>query len=295
MGATSRKEAAPNLKLYYSLTQDSAVMTADLVRVTRAPISVSDKTGLVPFGQALAARGVEILSTGGSAQQLRDAGVPVTEVGDHTGFPEIMDGRVKTLHPRVHGGILARRDLESHLAAMKTHDIPPIDLVVVNLYPFEATVARGAPFEDCVENIDIGGPAMIRSAAKNHGFVAVLTDPAEYESVLAELEANDGATLLALRRRLAASAYARTAAYDAAISQWFAGENGETFPARVSVAGSLRQTLRYGENPHQAAAFYVSGADARPGIATATQLQGKELSYNNLNDTDAAFELVAEF
>jgi phosphoribosylaminoimidazolecarboxamide formyltransferase / IMP cyclohydrolase len=270
-------------------------MTADLIRVTRALISVSDKTGLIPFGQALAARGVEILSTGGSAQQLRDAGVPVTEVGDHTGFPEMMDGRVKTLHPRVHGGILARRDLESHLAAMKTHDIPPIDLVVVNLYPFEATVARGAPFEDCVENIDIGGPAMIRSAAKNHGFVAVLTDPAEYESVLAELEANDGATSLALRRRLAASAYARTAAYDAAISQWFAGQNGETFPARVSVAGSLRQTLRYGENPHQAAAFYVSGTDARPGIATATQLQGKELSYNNLNDTDAAFELVAEF
>ena len=270
-------------------------MTADLIRVTRALISVSDKTGLIPFGQALAARGVEILSTGGSAQQLRDAGVPVTEVGDHTGFPEMMDGRVKTLHPRVHGGILARRDLESHLAAMKTHDIPPIDLVVVNLYPFEATVARGAPFEDCVENIDIGGPAMIRSAAKNHGFVAVLTDASEYEAVLAELEANDGATSLALRRRLAASAYARTASYDAAISQWFAGQNDETFPARVTVAGSLRQTLRYGENPHQAAAFYVSGADARPGIATATQLQGKELSYNNLNDTDAAFELVAEF
>jgi phosphoribosylaminoimidazolecarboxamide formyltransferase/IMP cyclohydrolase len=167
--------------------------------------------------------------------------------------------------------------------------------VVVNLYPFEATVARGAPFEDCVENIDIGGPAMIRSAAKNHGFVAVLTDASQYESVLAELESNDGATSLALRRRLAASAYARTASYDAAISQWFAGQNDETFPARVTVAGSLRQTLRYGENPHQAAAFYVSGADARPGIATATQLQGKELSYNNLNDTDAAFELVAEF
>ena len=215
MGATSREEAAApsinSLKLSYSFTQDSAVMTADLIRVTRALISVSDKTGLIPFGQALAARGVEILSTGGSAQQLRDAGVPVTEVGDHTGFPEMMDGRVKTLHPRVHGGILARRDLESHLAAMKTHDIPPIDLVVVNLYPFEATVARGAPFEDCVENIDIGGPAMIRSAAKNHGFVAVLTDASEYEAVLAELEANDGATSLALRRRLAASAYARTA------------------------------------------------------------------------------------
>ena len=274
-------------------------MNADLVRVTRALVSVSDKTGLVPFGQALAARGVEILSTGGSAQQLRDAGVPVTEVGDHTGFPEMMDGRVKTLHPKVHGGILARRDLDSHLAAMEAHGIPPIDLVVVNLYPFEATVARGAAFEDCVENIDIGGPAMIRSAAKNHGFVAVVTDAADYDAVLAELEANDGATTLALRRRLAAGAYARTAAYDSAISQWFAGQNGETFPARVTVAGSLRQTLRYGENPHQQAAFYVGGPDGgaagRPGIATATQLQGKELSYNNLNDTDAAFELVAEF
>ncbi|HEY0834157.1 MAG TPA: bifunctional phosphoribosylaminoimidazolecarboxamide formyltransferase/IMP cyclohydrolase [Azospirillum sp.] len=267
-------------------------MTPDTVRITRALISVSDKTGLVALGQALAARGVEILSTGGSAQRLAEAGVPVKEVSDHTGFPEIMDGRVKTLHPRIHGGILARRDV--HADAMAQHDIPPIDLVVVNLYPFEATVAKGAGFEDCVENIDIGGPGMIRAAAKNHDFVAVVTDPEDYEALLAELERNDGATTLGLRRTLAQRAYARTAAYDAAISAWFAGQLGETFPPRHAIAGQLSQTLRYGENPHQQAAFYVTG-DKRPGVATAIQLQGKELSYNNLNDTDAAFELVAEF
>jgi len=267
-------------------------MTADTVRITRALISVSDKTGLVALGQALAARGVEILSTGGSAQRLAEAGVPVKEVSDHTGFPEIMDGRVKTLHPRIHGGILARRD--THAAAMQQHDIPPIDLVVVNLYPFEATVAKGAGFEDCVENIDIGGPGMIRAAAKNHDFVAVVTDPEDYEELLGELERNDGATTLALRKKLAQRAYARTAAYDAAISAWFAGQLGETFPPRWSISGQLSQTLRYGENPHQQAAFYVTG-EQRPGVATAIQLQGKELSYNNLNDTDAAFELVAEF
>ena len=224
-------------------------MTADLIRVTRALISVSDKTGLIPFGQALAARGVEILSTGGSAQQLRDAGVPVTEVGDHTGFPEMMDGRVKTLHPRVHGGILARRRSGKPSGR---HEDPrhPADRSGGG-QPLSVRGDRGArrSVRGCVENIDIGGPAMIRSAAKNHGFVAVLTDASEYEAVLAELEAHDGATSLALRRRLAASAYARTAAYDAAISQWFAGQNDETFPARVTVAGSLRQTLRYGENP----------------------------------------------
>jgi phosphoribosylaminoimidazolecarboxamide formyltransferase/IMP cyclohydrolase len=267
-------------------------MTVDTVRVTRALISVSDKTGLVPFGQFLAARGVEILSTGGSAEQLRKAGVLVREVSDHTGFPEIMDGRVKTLHPRIHGGILGRRD--DHAEAMTTHDIPPIDLVVINLYPFEATVARGAEFEDCIENIDIGGPALIRAAAKNHDFVAVVTEAADYQTVMNEMSAQDGATTLVLRRRLAASAYARTAAYDAAISRWFAEQNGETFPPRLTIAGSLKQILRYGENPHQSAAFYVSGEN-RPDVATATQLQGKELSYNNLNDTDAAFELVSEF
>lgn len=264
----------------------------DIVTPRRALISVSDKAGLVPFAQALAGRGVEILSTGGSAKALREAGVPVTEVSDHTGFPEILDGRVKTLVPQIHGGILGRRDLPEHTAQMDAHNIAPIDIVAVNLYPFEATVARGAPFEDCIENIDIGGPALIRAAAKNHDFVAILTDPAQYETVLGELAAQNGTTL-ATRRALAGAAYARTAAYDAAIGAWFA-EGAETpFPERLTVAGRLRQTCRYGENPHQQAAFYVT--DARPGIATATQIQGKELSYNNLNDTDAAFECVAEF
>ena len=264
----------------------------DIVSIRRALISVSDKTGLVPFAKALAARGVEILSTGGSAKALREAGVPVKEVSDHTGFPEIMDGRVKTLVPQIHGGILGRRDVPEHMEQMKTHGIAPIDLVAVNLYPFEATVARGAAFDDCVENIDIGGPALIRAAAKNHDFVTVLTDPDQYGAVLEEIEASGG-TSLTLRRRLAGEAYARTAAYDSAIGAWFAGQREETFPKRLTIAGSLRQTLRYGENPHQAAAFYVSGT--RPGVATAVQVQGKELSYNNLNDTDAAFECVAEF
>ncbi len=263
----------------------------DIVPIRRALISVSDKTGLIEFARALAAHGVEILSTGGSAKALRDAGIAVVEVSDHTGFPEILDGRVKTLVPQIHGGILGRRDLASHQAQMAEHNIAPIDLVAVNLYPFEATVARGAAFEDCIENIDIGGPALIRAAAKNHDFVAVLTDTAQYAEVLAELAT--GGTTLATRRRLAASAYARTAAYDAAIGTWFAAQNGETYPQRLTVSGTLRQTLRYGENPHQSAAFYTNGN--RPGIATARQVQGKELSYNNLNDTDAAFEAVAEF
>ena len=271
--------------------RDFATMT-DIVAIKRALISVSDKNGLVPFARALAARGVEILSTGGSAKALRDAGVPVKEVSDHTGFPEIMDGRVKTLVPQIHGGILGRRDVPEHMAQMQTHGIAPIDLVAVNLYPFEATVAKGAPYEDCVENIDIGGPALIRAAAKNHDFVVVLTDPAQYASVLEAL-ASSGGTSLALRRHLAGEAYARTAAYDSAIGAWFAAQRHEVFPKRLTVAGELRQTLRYGENPHQAAAFYASGS--RPGVATAVQVQGKELSYNNLNDTDAAFECVAEF
>jgi phosphoribosylaminoimidazolecarboxamide formyltransferase/IMP cyclohydrolase len=264
----------------------------DSLPIRRALISVSDKAGLVPFAQALAARGVEILSTGGSARALREVGVPVKEVSEHTGFPEILDGRVKTLVPQIHGGILGRRDLPEHVAQMAQHAIAPIDLVAVNLYPFEATVAKGAPFDECVENIDIGGPALIRAAAKNHDFVTVLTEPDQYQAVLDELAATGGTTL-ALRRRLAGAAYARTAAYDAAIAAWFAGQRGEDFPPRLAVSGSLRQTLRYGENPHQRAAFYVTSA--RPGVATATQVQGKELSYNNLNDTDAAFECVAEF
>ncbi len=264
----------------------------DIIPIRRALISVSDKTGLVPLAQALAANGVEILSTGGSAKALREAGVPVKDVSDHTGFPEIMDGRVKTLVPQIHGGILGRRDVPEHMDQMRAHGIAPIDLVVVNLYPFEATVARGAPYDDCVENIDIGGPALIRGAAKNHDFVAVLTDPDQYAAVLAEV-ATSGGTSLERRRRLAGEAYARTAAYDSAIGVWFAEQRQETFPKRLTVSGTLRQTLRYGENPHQAAAFYASGA--RRGVATAIQVQGKELSYNNLNDTDAAFECVAEF
>ena len=265
----------------------------DIIPVRRALLSVSDKTGLVAFGRFLAAQGVEILSTGGTAKALREAGVPVKDVSEHTGFPEILDGRVKTLVPQVHGGLLGRRDLAEHLAEMHQHGIAPIDLVAVNLYPFEATVAKGASFDDCIENIDIGGPAMIRSAAKNHAHVAVLTEPAHLASVQAEI-AEKGGTTLATRRRLAAAAYARTAAYDAAISGWFARQQGEAFPPRLATAGLLRQTLRYGENPHQQAGFYVDGSD-RPGVATARQVQGKELSYNNLNDTDAAFECVAEF
>ncbi len=260
--------------------------------VRRALISVSDKSGLVDFAGALVARGVEILSTGGSARALREAGVAVTEVSDHTGFPEILDGRVKTLVPQIHGGILGRRDLPDHLAQMQAHGIAPIDLVAVNLYPFEATVARGAGFDACVENIDIGGPALIRAAAKNHDFVTVLTEPAHYADVLAEL-GQHGGTTLALRRRLAGAAFARTAAYDAAIAGWFAEQRGESFPTRLTIGGLLKQTLRYGENPHQQAAFYVNAT--RPGVATARQIQGKELSYNNLSDTDAAIEAVAEF
>ncbi len=264
---------------------------SDRVPVRRALISVSDKAGLVDFARALAAHGIEILSTGGSAKAIRDAGIPVKEVSDHTGFPEILDGRVKTLVPQIHGGILARRDLPEHLAQMEAHAIAPIDLVAVNLYPFEATVARGAPFDDCVENIDIGGPALIRAAAKNHHDVSILTDPGQYAELLEQLAA--GGTTLELRRRLAGEAYARTAAYDAAIAAWFTAQRNDPLPTRFALSGMRRQTLRYGENPHQQAAFYTT--DQRPGIATARQIQGKELSYNNLNDTDAAFECVAEF
>jgi phosphoribosylaminoimidazolecarboxamide formyltransferase / IMP cyclohydrolase len=264
----------------------------DIVPIRRALISVSDKAGLVAFAQALVAGGVQILSTGGSARTLREAGVPVTEVSEHSGFPEILDGRVKTLVPQIHGGILGRRDVPEHVAQMAQHGIAPIDLVAVNLYPFEATVAHGAADDECIENIDIGGPALIRAAAKNHDFVAVLTEPDQYDAVLDEI-AQHGGTTRTLRRRLAGEAYARTASYDAAIAAWFAEQRGQAFPRRFSIAGMLRQTLRYGENPHQSAAFYVTGN--RPGVATALQMQGKELSYNNLADTDAAIECVAEF
>ncbi|WP_158804403.1 MULTISPECIES: bifunctional phosphoribosylaminoimidazolecarboxamide formyltransferase/IMP cyclohydrolase [unclassified Acidisoma] len=262
-----------------------------LIPVRRALISVSDKTGLLPLAASLAAVGAEILSTGGTARALREAGFEVTEVSDHTGFPEILDGRVKTLVPQIHGGLLARRDLPEHIAQMDRHGIAPIDLLAVNLYPFEATVARNADAETTIENIDIGGPALIRAAAKNHDFVVVLTDPSQYDQVQTALA--EGGTELSLRRALAAAAYARTAAYDVAIAAWFAREAEETAPERFAIAGRLRQRLRYGENPHQTAAFYVT--DQRPGVATARQVQGKELSYNNLNDTDAAFECVAEF
>ncbi|GAB6052623.1 bifunctional phosphoribosylaminoimidazolecarboxamide formyltransferase/IMP cyclohydrolase [Magnetospira thiophila] len=263
-------------------------------KIRRALISVSDKSGLVEFGRFLADNGVEILSTGGSAKALAEAGVPVKEVADHTGFPEIMDGRVKTLHPKIHGGLLAVRGNAEHEKAMADNDIQPIDLLAVNLYPFESTVARGADFETCIENIDIGGPGMIRAAAKNHDGVTVLVDPADYETVKAEMLAHGGTTTLDFRRKMAAKAYARTGAYDAAISGWFAEQLNEPFPPTIALGGTWVQTMRYGENPHQAAAFYKS-TENRPGVATAEQLQGKELSYNNLNDTDAAFELVAEF
>ncbi|WP_420563406.1 bifunctional phosphoribosylaminoimidazolecarboxamide formyltransferase/IMP cyclohydrolase [Thalassobaculum sp.] len=265
----------------------------DLVPVARALISVSDKTGLIEFAAALSQMGVEILSTGGTAKAIAEAGIPVVEVAERTGFPEVMDGRVKTLHPVIHGGLLARRDLDHHVAAMDEHGIAPIDLLVVNLYPFEATRARGAGYDESVENIDIGGPAMIRAASKNHDFVTVIVDVEDYAPVLEEMRANEGATTLALRRKLAATAYGRTAAYDAAISGWLAGEVGEVFPRRFTLAGSAPQVLRYGENPHQQAAFYRT-TESRAGVSTAEQMQGKELSYNNLNDTDAAFELAAE-
>jgi len=267
------------------------------LKIRRALISASDKSGLVDFGSFLVDCGVEILSTGGSAKALADAGIKATEVSDVTGFPEIMDGRVKTLHPLIHGGLLAVRGNADHEAAMEAHGIGAIDLLAVTLYPFEKTVAAGGDFSACIESIDIGGPALIRAAAKNHAFVTVVIEPADYGVVIKEMKANGGATTPELRKSLAALAYARTAAYDAAIGGWFSQQLGETFPRRMTLSATLRQTLRYGENPHQEAAFYTSdtGDTARPGVATAVQIQGKELSYNNFNDTDAAFELVAEF
>ena len=266
----------------------------DKRKIARALVSVSDKTGLADFARALAKHGVEIVSTGGTAKLLRDAGIAVIDVAEITGWPEMMDGRVKTLHPKIHGGLLAIRENEAHLKALAEHEIPEIDLLVVNLYPFEKTAAGDADFATCVENIDIGGPAMIRAGAKNHDAVTVVVDPADYAEVLAEMDANEGGTTLELRKALAARAYARTAQYDAAISAWFAGALGDESPRNLTIAGRLADKLRYGENPHQWAAFYRTN-ERRPGVATATQVQGKELSYNNLNDTDAAYELVAEF
>ncbi len=283
-------------------------MTPDKpVRINRALLSVSDKSGLVDFARSLAAQGVELLSTGGTAKALREAGLAVKDVSDHTGFPEMMDGRVKTLHPKIHGGFLALRNNAEHVAAMQAHDIVPIDLVVVNLYPFAQTVAKGAPRTDIIENIDIGGPAMIRSAAKNHESVVVVVDPADYAEVMAALEANGGATASPLRIRLAAKAYAHTAAYDAAIANWFAFDDAFThpagpdalkaspFPAVLPLGLTHAETLRYGENPHQLAALYTGRALGTGALIGARQVQGKELSYNNLNDADAAPELVSEF
>ncbi|WP_375396707.1 bifunctional phosphoribosylaminoimidazolecarboxamide formyltransferase/IMP cyclohydrolase [uncultured Sphingomonas sp.] len=270
-------------------------MATDLVPLRRALLSVSDKTGLVALATMLAARGVELVSTGGTTKALRDANLVVRDVADLTGFPEMMDGRVKTLHPMVHGGLLAVRDDPVHAAAMRDHAIGAIDLVVVNLYPFEATVAGGADRDEVIEHIDIGGPAMVRSAAKNHAFVAVVTNPADYPALIDALAANDGATTLSLRRRLAADAFAATAVYDTAIASWFARvDQGERFPATLPLVLRRGTPLRYGENPHQAAAFYADGGTAA-GIGQARQVQGKELSYNNLNDADAALQLIAEF
>ena len=267
-----------------------------LVPIRRALLSVSDKSGLAELGQALAARGVELVSTGGTAKALRDAGLAVKDVSELTGFPEMMDGRVKTLHPMVHGGLLAVRDNPEHAAAMAEHAIGGIDLVVVNLYPFEATVAKGAARDEVIENIDIGGPSMVRSAAKNHAFVAIVTDAGDYVALLEQLETNDGATDLSFRERLAARAFAATAAYDSAISQWFASvDQEEQFPQRVSMTRVLAGSLRYGENPHQDAALYVPAGAHPKGLPQAEQVQGKELSYNNYNDANAALELVAEF
>ena len=270
----------------------------------RALLSVSDKTGLVPFATGLAAQGFEILSTGGTATTLRDAGLAVTDVAEVTGFPEIMDGRVKTLHPNIHGGLLARRDDDAHLAAMQEQGIAGIDLLAVNLYPFEQQRAKTDDFTTLIEYIDIGGPAMLRAAAKNHEFVTVLCDPADYDGVIDEI-ATVGDVSQETRRRLAGRVFARTAAYDQAIADWMARDGmasdgmasdgmGDTMDDSMTIAGRRLQELRYGENPHQKAALYAAGP-VRPGVASATQLQGKPLSYNNLNDTDAAFELAAEF
>ncbi|HEU5047558.1 MAG TPA: bifunctional phosphoribosylaminoimidazolecarboxamide formyltransferase/IMP cyclohydrolase [Rickettsiales bacterium] len=260
-------------------------------KITRALISVSDKTGIIEFAKFLQSRNIEILSTGGTAKALNLAGIPVKEVSEHTDFPEMLDGRVKTLHPKIHGGLLGRRGVDEHEAAMLAHNIEPIDLVIINLYPFEETVAKGADYDTCVENIDIGGPAMIRSAAKNHESVTVIIDPADYAAVSREIE-ESGAVTLETRKKLAAKAFSRTAAYDSAISIWFA-KTLHAFPEYMN-AGKLKQVLRYGENPHQEAAFYTY--DHAPlGVSTARQIGGKELSYNNINDTDAAFGLVSEF
>ncbi|ARM90554.1 bifunctional phosphoribosylaminoimidazolecarboxamide formyltransferase/IMP cyclohydrolase [Rhizobium sp. CIAT894] len=266
----------------------------DKVEIKTALLSVFDKTGIVELARSLSDRGVRLLSTGGTYKAIAAAGLAVTDVSEITGFPEIMDGRVKTLHPTVHGGLLAIRDDSEHQEAMKKHGIEGIDLAVINLYPFEEVRAAGGDYPTTVENIDIGGPAMIRASAKNHAYVTTLTDPADYAEFLEQLSADDGKTAYAFRQRMAAKAYARTAAYDAMISNWFAEALSIDTPRHRVIGGALKEEMRYGENPHQKAAFYVTG-EKRPGVSTAALLQGKQLSYNNINDTDAAYELVAEF
>lgn len=266
------------------------------IKIKRALLSVSNKDGLVEFAKALHEFGVEILSTGGTSKLLKEHEIPVKDVSEETGFPEIMDGRVKTLHPKIHGGLLAARNNDDHVKAMDENGIQGIELLVVNLYPFSEAVEKDAgDFKNCIENIDIGGPAMIRAASKNHEFVTVITDPQDYEFILDEMKENEGSVTLESRRRLAANAYSLTATYDSNIASWFSKQIGrDSYPRRISFSGSLQQELRYGENPHQKAALYLD-TTKRPGVATASQIQGKELSYNNLNDTDAAFELIAEF
>lgn len=267
----------------------------DRVEVKRALLSVSDKTGLIDFAKALVGHGIELVSTGGTRKAIADAGLPVLDISEVTGFPEIMDGRVKTLHPSVHGGLLAVRNDPDHVAAMQEHNIVGIDLVVVNLYPFEEVVARGEDEATTIENIDIGGPAMVRASAKNHGHVAIVTDAGDYDEVLAALNANNGATDLTLRKQLALRAFRRTASYDAMIANWMVGAiDDDGFGRHDALGGTLALSMRYGENPHQNASLYLTG-DKRPGAATAKLIQGKALSYNNINDTDAAFELVSEF
>ncbi|MCZ7470720.1 bifunctional phosphoribosylaminoimidazolecarboxamide formyltransferase/IMP cyclohydrolase [Agrobacterium sp. O3.4] len=266
----------------------------DKVKIRTALLSVSDKTDIIELATVLSKLGVRLLSTGGTAKAIADAGLAVTDVSEVTNFPEIMDGRVKTLHPNVHGGLLAIRDDAEHVEAMKAHGIEPIDLSVINLYPFEEVRAKGGDYPTTVENIDIGGPAMIRASAKNHAYVTVVTDPSDYPALVEALQADDGQTSYALRQRFAAKAYARTAAYDAVISNWFAEALSIETPDYRAIGGTLKEKMRYGENPHQSAGFYLTG-EKRPGVATATLLQGKQLSYNNINDTDAAYELVAEF
>lgn len=276
--------------------ENLTIQDPQAIKIKKALISVTDKQGLTTFAEKLHKAGVEIISTGGTAKALKDATIPVTDIKSYTGFPEIMDGRVKTLHPRIHGGILGKRDALLHQQAMEEHNIEGIDLVVVNLYAFTETVAEDQNFEDCIENIDIGGPALIRAAAKNHRYVTIVTDPQDYDKVIEDMEAHDGATSYSLRKRLAANAFALTATYDSNIASWFTGQIDElAFPRRISFSGNWKQTLRYGENPHQGAALYLDGDNKTPSVATATQVQGKELSYNNISDMDAAFELVSEY